>query len=95
MLDVRNSFGRTAADGAYVAELFVAGGVAARLQSRKGETTDVTLASDRVVFDGPVAVLINRGSSGAAEITSQNESSSIVSDSASRAARTAGSFSWG
>jgi carboxyl-terminal processing protease len=68
VLDVRNSFGRVAADGAHVAELFVAGGVAARLQSRKGETTDVTLASDRVAFAGPLVVLINRGSSGAAEI---------------------------
>lgn len=68
VLDVRNSFGRNAADGAHVAELFVAGGVAARLQSRKGETTDVTLASDRVAFAGPMVVLINRGSSGAAEI---------------------------
>ena len=68
VLDVRNSFGRIAADGAHVAELFVAGGVAARLQTRQGETTDVTLAIDQVAFDGPIAVLINRGSSGAAEI---------------------------
>lgn len=68
VLDVRNSFGRIAADGAHVAELFVAGGVAARLQTRKGEITDVTLASDRVAFEGPIVVLINRGSSGAAEI---------------------------
>ncbi len=68
VVDVRNSFGRVAAEGAYVAELFVAGGVAARLQSRNGETTDVTLASDQVAFAGPIAVLINRGSSGAAEI---------------------------
>jgi hypothetical protein len=45
-IDVRNSYGRLAEDGAKVAELFVPGGVAARLQSRKGETTDVTLASD-------------------------------------------------
>ncbi len=68
VVDVRNSFGRLAADGAHVAELFVSGGVAARLQSRKGETTDVTLAGDQVAFEGPIAVLINRGSSGAAEI---------------------------
>jgi carboxyl-terminal processing protease len=68
VLDIRNSFGRLAEDGARVAELFIPGGVAARLQSRKGETTDVTLASDRVAFTGPVAVLINRGSSGSAEI---------------------------
>jgi carboxyl-terminal processing protease len=68
VVDVRNSFGRVADDGARVAELFVSGGVAARLQSRKGETTDLRLATDQVAFDGPIAVLINRGSSGAAEI---------------------------
>ena len=68
VLDVRNSFGRLAEDGAHVAELFVPGGIAARLQSRAGETTDLTLASDQVAFDGPTAVLINRGSSGAGEI---------------------------
>jgi carboxyl-terminal processing protease len=68
VLDVRNSFGRVAEEGAKVAELFVSGGVAARLQSRKGETTDLTLATDRVAFHGPVVLLVNRGSSGAAEI---------------------------
>jgi carboxyl-terminal processing protease len=67
-IDVRNSYGRLAEDGAKVAELFVPGGVAARLQSRKGETTDVTLAPDRVAFAGPVVLVMNRGSSGAAEI---------------------------
>lgn len=68
VLDLRNSFGRVADDGAHVAELFIAGGVAARLQSRNGETTDLTLANDRVAFEGPIVVLINRASSGAAEI---------------------------
>lgn len=68
VLDLRNSFGRIAEEGGKVAELFISGGVAARLQSRKGETTDVTLATDRVAFDGPVVVLVNRGSGGAAEI---------------------------
>lgn len=68
VLDVRNSYGRLAEDGARVAELFVPGGVAARLQSRKGETTDLTLGADRVAFHGPTALLINRGSSGSAEI---------------------------
>ncbi len=68
VVDVRNSFGRVAEEGAKVAELFVAGGVAARLQSRKGETTDVRLAPDRVAFSGDMALLVNGGSSGAAEI---------------------------
>jgi C-terminal processing protease CtpA/Prc len=51
-----------------VAELFVSGGVAARLQSKKGETTDVRLAEGRVAFDGPMVLVINRGSAGASEI---------------------------
>lgn len=68
VIDLRNSFGRVAEQGARVAELFISGGVAARLQSRNGETEDIALSSDEVAFEGPVAVLINRGSSGAAEI---------------------------
>jgi carboxyl-terminal processing protease len=68
VLDVRNSSGRFAEEGAKVAELFVAGGVAARLQSRKGETSDLRLATDRVAFSGDMVLLINGGSSGAAEI---------------------------
>ena len=68
VVDVRNSFGRVAEEGAKVAELFVAGGVAARLQSRRGETSDLKLAADRVAFTGDMVLLINGGSSGAAEI---------------------------
>ena len=68
VVDVRNSFGRLAEEGAKVAELFVSGGVAARLQSRKGETSDVRLAPDRVAFAGDMVLLVNGGSSGAAEI---------------------------
>jgi carboxyl-terminal processing protease len=68
VVDVRNSFGRVAEEGAKVAELFVSGGVAARLQSRKGETSDLRLATDRVAFRGDLVLLINGGSSGAAEI---------------------------
>jgi carboxyl-terminal processing protease len=70
VLDVRNSFGRVAEEGARVAELFVPGGPAAILQSRSGEKTDLVLGSDRVKYAGPLVVLLNRGSSGAAEIMS-------------------------
>lgn len=68
VLDVRNSFGRVAEQGARVAELFVSGGIAARLQSRSGEKSSLELAADRVVYEGPLVVLVNRNSSGAAEI---------------------------
>jgi carboxyl-terminal processing protease len=68
VLDVRNSYGRMAEEGAKVAELFISGGVVARLQEKKGETTDLRLATDRVAFDGPMVLVINRGTAGAAEI---------------------------
>jgi carboxyl-terminal processing protease len=68
VLDVRNSFGRVAEDGVRVAELFVSGGLAARLQGRNGVKSDLELAIGRAVFNGPMAVLVNQGSSGAAEI---------------------------
>ena len=68
VLDVRNSFGRMAGEGAEVAGLFVPGGVAAILQNRKGDNTDLEIESGRVVFDGPMTLLVNRGTSGAAEI---------------------------
>ena len=68
VLDVRNSFGRLAEEGTSVAQLFISGGVAARLETRNGETTDLTMSKDQVVFDGEMVVLINHGSSAAAEI---------------------------
>lgn len=68
VVDVRNSFGRRAAEGAQVAELFMSGGVAAILENRSGVKTDLTIEPGRVVFDGPVTVLVNRGTSTAAEI---------------------------
>jgi carboxyl-terminal processing protease len=68
VVDVRNSFGRVSEEGAKVAELFIGGGLAARLQSRRGETSDVRLAPDRVAFTGDTVLLVNGGSSGAAEI---------------------------
>jgi len=68
VVDVRNSFGRMAGHGAQVAGLFVPGGVAAILQNRKGEKTQLEIDTGRVVFQGPMTLLINRGTSGAAEI---------------------------
>jgi carboxyl-terminal processing protease len=68
VVDVRDSYGRLAEDGAKVAELFAGGGVAARIESRKGESTELALASGRVVYEGPMVVLANRATSGAAEI---------------------------
>jgi carboxyl-terminal processing protease len=68
VVDVRDSFGRMAGEGAQVAGLFVSGGVAAILQNRNGEPSDLTIEAGRVAFDGPMTLLVNRGTSGAAEI---------------------------
>jgi carboxyl-terminal processing protease len=68
VVDARDSFGRMAGEGAQVAGLFVSGGVAAVLQNRSGESTDLTIEAGRVAFDGPMTLLVNRGTSGAAEI---------------------------
>jgi carboxyl-terminal processing protease len=68
VVDVRNSFGRMAGEGARVAELFVSGGVAAILENRKGDKTELEIDSGRVIFRGPMTLLVNRGTSGAAEI---------------------------
>jgi carboxyl-terminal processing protease len=54
VLDVRNSFGRVAEEGAHVAGLFVSGGLAARLQGRSGEKTDLVLDEGRVKYTGPL-----------------------------------------
>jgi len=68
VLDVRDSFGRLAEEGAAVAELFVAGGPAATLQRRDQSKNGLNLAADRVVFRGAAVLLVNDASSGAAEI---------------------------
>ncbi len=68
VVDVRNSFGHVAAEGAQVVELFISGGVAVILENRAGDKTDLTIESGRVVFSGPITVLVNRGTSTAAEI---------------------------
>lgn len=68
VLDLRDSFGRMAEEGADVAALFVSGGVAAILQNRNGTSTNLHIESGGVIFEGPMTVLVNRGTSGAAEI---------------------------
>jgi len=68
VLDVRDSYGRFGEEGIHVAELFVAGGVAATLSGRDQQKSELKLAADRVVFKGPMVVLLNGSSSGAAEL---------------------------
>lgn len=68
VVDVRNSFGRMAEEGARVAELVLDGGVAAKLQRRNGEKETLELATGRQIFDGPIVLLTNGNTAGSAEI---------------------------
>jgi carboxyl-terminal processing protease len=68
VVDLRDALGRTGDDGARVAELFIDGGLAATLQGRDGAKTEVRLVPGRVVHRGPVALLINERTAGAAEV---------------------------
>lgn len=68
VVDVRDSFGRVAEEGARVGELLIDGGLAAILQGRDMARTELRLSPKRTIFERPIALLVNRGSSGAAEI---------------------------
>lgn len=68
VLDLRNVAGGSLAEGVKVANLFIKSGTLAQTIGR-GSKTLQTLAADpkQSVFDGPVVVLIDRGTAGAAE----------------------------
>ncbi len=68
VLDLRNVAGGSLAEGVKVANLFIKSGTLAQTIGR-GSKTLQTLAADpkQTIFDGPVVVLIDRGTAGAAE----------------------------
>src|SRR5919199_1624200 len=69
VLDLRSVAGGALAEGVKVANLFIRDGALAQTVGRGGKTLK-TLTADpkQVIFDGPVSVLIDRGTAGAAEI---------------------------
>ena len=69
LLDLRSVAGGTLAEGVKVANLFVREGVIAQTVKRGNKTEKVFNADPKeAIFDGPAAVLIDRGTAGAAEI---------------------------
>jgi carboxyl-terminal processing protease len=69
LLDLRNVAGGSLTEAVKVANLFIKSGTLAQTVGRGGKT-QATLAADPklAIFDGPVAVLIDRGTAGAAEV---------------------------
>ncbi|HEX7175962.1 MAG TPA: S41 family peptidase [Pyrinomonadaceae bacterium] len=69
LLDLRSVAGGTLAEGVKVANLFVREGVIAQTVKRGNKTDKVFNADPKeAIFDGPAAVIIDRGTAGAAEI---------------------------
>jgi carboxyl-terminal processing protease len=69
VLDLRNVAGGSLAEGVKVANFFIKSGTLAQTVGR-GSKTLQTLAADpkQTIFEGPVVVLIDRGTAGAAEV---------------------------
>jgi carboxyl-terminal processing protease len=68
VLDLRDAAFGPPAEGTRVAELFVKGGVVAKLAGSKVAEQVLNADPARSVWDGPMAVLVDTGSAGAAEI---------------------------
>ncbi len=69
VLDLRSVAGGTLAEGVKVANLFIRDGALAQQVGRGGKTLKTMTAEPKLaIFDGPVVVLIDRGTAGAAEI---------------------------
>ncbi len=68
VLDLRDSAFGPPSEGTKVAELFLKGGVVAKLVGTKVPEQVFTADPSRSAWDGPLAVLVDTGSAGAAEI---------------------------
>jgi carboxyl-terminal processing protease len=68
VLDLRGAAWGDAEEGVSVAELFLEGGAVAKLAGRRVEERTFTADPSRTAWKGPLAVLIDSGTAGAAEI---------------------------
>jgi carboxyl-terminal processing protease len=68
VLDLRGSAEGAPAEGVKVAELFMNGGVVAKLSGARTAEQVLSAAPKNEVWDGPLAVLIDTGTAGAGEI---------------------------
>jgi carboxyl-terminal processing protease len=69
LLDLRDSSGEDAAQGIRLANFFIKSGTIASLAGQKFTTQTFSADASKCITDAPVAVLVNRGTYGAAEIT--------------------------
>jgi carboxyl-terminal processing protease len=67
LLDLRDTVGGGRAEGTALADLFMNGGTIVRIEARGQEPEDVMARPD-AVWEGPLALLVNRLSAGAVEI---------------------------
>jgi carboxyl-terminal processing protease len=68
VIDLRGAAQGVSADGVKVAELFMNGGVVAKLSGARSAEQVLSATPKSEVWDGPLAVLIDTGTSGAGEI---------------------------
>jgi carboxyl-terminal processing protease len=68
VLDLRDSAFGPPAEGTKVAELFLKGGVVAKLAGTRVPEQILSADPARSIWDGPLAVIVDTGSAGAAEI---------------------------
>jgi len=69
LLDLRDSSGEDAEQGVRLANFFIKTGTIASLQGQKFTTQTFSADASKCITDAPVAILVNRGTYGAAEIT--------------------------
>jgi carboxyl-terminal processing protease len=77
VLDLRDAAWGEPADGASVAELFMDGGLVARLVGRRVSDTLLEADAARRAWEGPLAVLISNGTAGPGEIVAAALADSI------------------
>jgi carboxyl-terminal processing protease len=70
VLDLRSSATGPLKNAVALVQVFTRGGVVAKLVSRKSPETTLVAAEAPPVFSGPLAILVDRGTAGAAEIAS-------------------------
>jgi carboxyl-terminal processing protease len=68
VLDLRSAASGPLKNGVSLAELFIKGGVVAKVASRGGPDQTLMASDVSRVYSGPLAILVDRGTAGAAEI---------------------------
>lgn len=72
ILDLRDNGGGLLTEAINVASLFINKGVVAAIRTNQGDVNRLRNLNDNKVWDGPLMVLINKGSASASEIVAQS-----------------------